>query len=168
MKKKTALIFGITGQDGAYLSKFLLKKNYKVFGVKRRSSIFNTQRIDDIYKDINLKSNFVLLYGDLTDSSSILNIVKKTKPNEIYNLAAQSHVQVSFEVPEYSAEVNGLGTLRILEAIKNLNFEKKTKFYQAGTSKCLVELKKNFKVKKHLLSSKSLWCIKMFCSLDNH
>ena len=125
MKKKTALIFGITGQDGAYLSKFLLKKNYKVFGVKRRSSIINTQRIDDIYKDINLKSNFVLLYGDLTDSSSILNIVKKTKPNEIYNLAAQSHVQVSFEVPEYSAEVNGLGTLRILEAIKNLNFEKK-------------------------------------------
>jgi len=125
MKKKTALIFGITGQDGAYLSKFLLKKNYKVFGVKRRSSIINTQRIDDIYKDINLKSNFVLLYGDLTDSSSILNIIKKTKPNEIYNLAAQSHVQVSFEVPEYSAEVNGLGTLRILEAIKNLNFEKK-------------------------------------------
>ena len=134
MKKKTALIFGITGQDGAYLSKFLLKKNYKVFGVKRRSSIINTQRIDDIYKDINLKSNFVLLYGDLTDSSSILNIIKKTKPNEIYNLAAQSHVQVSFEVPEYSAEVNGLGTLRILEAIKNLNFEKKTKFYQASTS----------------------------------
>ena len=134
MKKKTALIFGITGQDGAYLSKFLLKKNYKVFGVKRRSSIINTQRIDDIYKDINLKSNFILLYGDLTDSSSILNIIKKTKPNEIYNLAAQSHVQVSFEVPEYSAEVNGLGALRILEAIKNLNFEKKTKFYQAGTS----------------------------------
>ena len=125
MKKKTALIFGITGQDGAYLSKFLLKKNYKVFGVKRRSSIINTQRIDDIYKDINFKSNFVLLYGDMTDSSSILNIIKKTKPNEIYNLAAQSHVQVSFEVPEYSAEVNGLGTLRILEAIKNLNFEKK-------------------------------------------
>ena len=148
MKKKTALIFGITGQDGAYLSKFLLKKNYKVFGVKRRSSIFNTQRIDDIYKDINLKSNFVLLYGDLTDSSSILNIIKKTKPNEIYNLAAQSHVQVSFEVPEYSAEVNGLGALRILEAIKNLNFEKKTKFYQAGTSEMFGRTKEKFQSEK--------------------
>ncbi len=134
MKKKIALIFGVTGQDGAYLSKFLLKKNYKVFGVKRRSSIINTRRIDDIYKDINLESNFVLLYGDLTDSSSILSLIKKTKPNEIYNLGAQSHVQVSFEVPEYSADVNGLGTLRILEAIKNLNLEKKIKFYQAGTS----------------------------------
>ena len=148
MKKKTALIFGITGQDGAYLSKFLLKKNYKVFGVKRRSSIINTQRIDDIYKDINLKSNFVLLYGDLTDSSSILNIIKKTKPNEIYNLAAQSHVQVSFEVPEYSAEVNGLGTLRILEAIKNLSFEKKTKFYQAGTSEMFGRTKEKFQSEK--------------------
>ena len=148
MKKKTALIFGITGQDGAYLSKFLLKKNYKVFGVKRRSSIINTQRIDDIYKDINLKSNFVLLYGDLTDSSSIFNIIKKIKPNEIYNLAAQSHVQVSFEVPEYSAEVNGLGTLRILEAIKNLNFEKKTKFYQAGTSEMFGRTKEKFQSEK--------------------
>ena len=148
MKKKTALIFGITGQDGAYLSKFLLKKNYKVFGVKRRSSIINTQRIDDIYKDINLKSNFILLYGDLTDSSSILNIIKKTKPNEIYNLAAQSHVQVSFEVPEYSAEVNGLGALRILEAIKNLNFEKKTKFYQAGTSEMFGRTKEKFQSEK--------------------
>ncbi len=148
MKKKTALIFGITGQDGAYLSKFLLKKNYKVFGVKRRSSIINTQRIDDIYKDINFKSNFVLLYGDLTDSSSILNIIKKTKPDEIYNLAAQSHVQVSFEVPEYSAEVNGLGTLRILEAIKNLNFEKKIKFYQAGTSEMFGRTKEKFQSEK--------------------
>ena len=148
MKKKTALIFGITGQDGAYLSKFLLKKKYKVFGVKRRSSIINTQRIDDIYKDINLKSNFILLYGDLTDSSSILNIIKKTKPNEIYNLAAQSHVQVSFEVPEYSAEVNGLGALRILEAIKNLNFEKKIKFYQAGTSEMFGKTKEKFQSEK--------------------
>ena len=132
--KKKALIFGVTGQDGAYLSKFLLKKNYIVYGVKRRSSLINTQRIDDIYKDINSKSNFILFYGDLTDASSILNVIKKTKPNEIYNLAAQSHVKVSFDVPEYSAEVNGLGTLRILEAIKNLNYEKKVKFYQAGTS----------------------------------
>ncbi len=134
MKKKRALIFGVTGQDGAYLSKFLLNRNYIVYGVKRRSSIINTQRIDDIYKDINYKSNFVLLYGDLTDASSILNLIKKVVPNEIYNLAAQSHVKVSFEVPEYSADVNGLGTLRILEAIRSLNFEKKVKFYQAGTS----------------------------------
>ena len=144
MKKKIALIFGVTGQDGAYLSKFLLKKNYKVYGVKRRSSIINTQRIDDIYKDINSKSNFILFYGDLTDSSSILNVIKKTKPNEIYNLAAQSHVQVSFEVPEYSAEVNSLGTLRILEAIKNLNLIKKVKFYQAGTSEMFGRTKAKF------------------------
>tara|TARA_B100000963_G_scaffold361871_1_gene400454 strand:+ start:10201 stop:11238 length:1038 start_codon:yes stop_codon:yes gene_type:complete len=148
MKKKIALIFGVTGQDGAYLSKFLLKKKYKVFGVKRRSSIINTQRIDDIYKDINLKSNFVLLYGDLTDSTSIMNIIKKTNPSEIYNLAAQSHVQVSFEVPEYSAEVNGLGTLRILEAIKNLKFEKKTRFYQAGTSEMFGRTKDKFQSEK--------------------
>ena len=148
MKKKIALIFGVTGQDGAYLSKFLLKKNYKVFGVKRRSSIINTQRIDDIYKDINTKSNFVLFYGDLTDSSSILNLIKKTKPDEIYNLAAQSHVQVSFEVPEYSAEVNSLGTLRILEAIKNLNLEKKVKFYQAGTSEMFGKTKEKYQNEK--------------------
>ena len=125
MKKKIALIFGVTGQDGDLLIEVFIKKRYKVYGVKRRSSIINTQRIDDIYKDINLKSNFVLYYGDLTDSSSISNLIKKTKPDEIYNLAAQSHVQVSFEVPEYSADVNSLGTLRILEAIKSLNFEKK-------------------------------------------
>ena len=134
MKKKVALIFGVTGQDGAYLSKFLLQKKYKVFGVKRRSSIINTQRVDDIYKDINLKSDFVLFYGDLTDSSSILDIIKKTEPNEIYNLAAQSHVQVSFEVPEYTANADALGALRILEAIRFNKLEKKTKYYQAGTS----------------------------------
>ena len=103
---KKALITGVTGQDGAYLSKLLLKKNYKVYGVKRRSSTINTQRVDDIYKDINLKSDFILFYGDLTDATSILNLIKKTKPNEIYNLAAQSHVQVSFEVPEYSGTSN--------------------------------------------------------------
>ncbi len=148
MKKKIALIFGVTGQDGAYLSKFLLKKKYKVYGVKRRSSTINTQRVDDIYKDINLKSDFVLCYGDLTDSSSILHLIKKIKPNEIYNLAAQSHVQVSFEVPEYSADVNGLGTLRILEAIKNLNLEKKIKFYQAGTSEMFGRTKEKFQSEK--------------------
>ena len=144
MKKRKALIFGVTGQDGAYLSKFLLKKNYIVYGVKRRSSIINTQRIDDIYKDINYKSNFVLLYGDLTDATSILNIIKKVAPHEIYNLAAQSHVKVSFEVPEYSADVNGLGTLRILESIRSLNFEKKIKFYQAGTSEMFGSTKDKF------------------------
>ena len=144
MKKRKALIFGVTGQDGAYLSKFLLKKNYIVYGVKRRSSIINTRRIDDIYKDINYKSNFVLLYGDLTDATSILNLIKKVAPHEIYNLAAQSHVKVSFEVPEYSADVNGLGTLRILESIRSLNFEKKIKFYQAGTSEMFGSTKDKF------------------------
>ncbi len=145
---KKALIFGVTGQDGAYLSKYLLKKNYIVYGVKRRSSIINTQRIDDIYKDINYKANFVLLYGDLTDASSILNLIKKVIPNEIYNLAAQSHVKVSFEVPEYSADVNGLGTLRILEAIRSLNLEKKVKFYQAGTSEMFGKTITNFQNEK--------------------
>ncbi len=146
--KKKALIFGVTGQDGSYLSKFLLKKKYIVYGVKRRSSIINTQRVDDIYKDINSKSNFVLMYGDLTDASSILNLIKKVKPDEIYNLAAQSHVKVSFEVPEYSADVNGLGALRILEAIRSLNLEKKVKFYQAGTSEMFGSTKEKFQNEK--------------------
>jgi len=134
--KKIALIFGVTGQDGAYLSKFLLEKNYIVHGVKRRSSSINTKRIDDIYLDphINKKNNFILHYGDITDSLSVLKIIQKIKPNEIYNLAAQSHVAVSFEIAEYTANADALGALRILEAIKTLNLEKKTKFYQAGTS----------------------------------
>ena len=132
--KKIALIFGITGQDGAYLLRLLLKKNYYVHGVIRRSSSFNTSRIDKLYVDPHNKSNFKLHYGDLSDSLSVLNIIKKTKPNEIYNLGAQSHVQVSFQVPEYTANVDALGTLRILDSIKTLNLEKKTKFYQAGTS----------------------------------
>ncbi len=135
MKKKTALIFGVTGQDGAYLSKFLLKKNYKVHGVIRRSSSFNTSRIDDIYKDpFEKKINFFLSYGDITDSLSVLNIIQRVKPDEIYNLAAQSHVAVSFEVPEYTANADALGALRILDAIKNLGLQKKVKYYQAGTS----------------------------------
>ena len=131
---KKALIFGVTGQDGAYLSKYLLGKKYKVHGVKRRSSSFNTSRIDDIYKDPHNKSNFYLHYGDLSDSLSVLKIIQKVKPDEIYNLAAQSHVGVSFEVPEYTANVDAIGTLRILDSIKTLKLEKKTKFYQAGTS----------------------------------
>jgi GDPmannose 4,6-dehydratase len=133
MKKKIALIFGVTGQDGAYLSKLLLKKGYKVHGVKRRSSSLNTYRIDDIYKEpFAKKNNFVLHYGDVTDSLSVFNIIKKIKPNEIYNLAAQSHVAVSFEIPEYTTNADALGTLRILESIVKLN--RKIKFYQAGSS----------------------------------
>ncbi len=131
--KKIALIFGVNGQDGSYLSRFLLKKKYKVFGVIRRSSSFNTTRIDDIYKDPHDRSSFRLIYGDLTDSLSVLKILENTKPNEVYNLAAQSHVKVSFDVPEYTANVDAIGTLRILDAIKTLNL-KKTKYYQAGTS----------------------------------
>ena len=131
--KKIALIFGVTGQDGAYLSKLLLKKNYIVHGVKRRSSSLNTYRLDDIYKEpFAKKNNFVLHYGDVTDSLSVFNIIKKIKPNEIYNLAAQSHVAVSFEIPEYTTNADALGTLRILESIVKLN--RKIKFYQAGSS----------------------------------
>ena len=134
MKKKIALIYGVTGQDGSYLSKFLLNKNYIVHGVKRRSSSLNTSRIDDIYKDPHEKGNFFLHYGDLTDSLSVLKIIQNVKPSEIYNLGAQSHVGVSFDVPEYTANVDAIGTLRILDAIKSLKMEKKIKYYQAGTS----------------------------------
>ena len=135
MKKKVALIFGVTGQDGSYLAEFLLKKNYIVNGVKRRSSSINTLRVDHIYQDPHDQNyKFRLHYGDITDSSSVSSIIKKTKPDEIYNLAAQSHVAVSFEVPEYTANADALGALRILEAIKFHKLEKKTKFYQAGTS----------------------------------
>jgi len=135
MKKKIALIFGITGQDGAYLSKYLLKKKYIVHGVIRRSSLINTHRIDDIYQDPSIRSrNFVLHYGDVIDSSSVSSIINKILPDEIYNLAAQSHVKVSYAIPEYTGNVDGLGTLRILDVLKNLMKKKKIKFYQAGTS----------------------------------
>ena len=123
--KKVALIFGVTGQDGAYLSRLLLKKKYIVHGVKRRSSSLNTDRIDEIYLDPHQKTNFFLHYGDLVDSLSILKIIKKIKPDEIYNLGAQSHVGVSFEVPEYTANVDALGTLRILDSILTLGLQKK-------------------------------------------
>ena len=135
MKNKVALIFGVTGQDGSYLAELLLKKNYIVHGVIRRSSSINTLRVDHIYQDPHEKNyRFRLHYGDITDSLSVSSIINKTKPNEIYNLAAQSHVAVSFEVPEYTANADALGTLRILEAIKFHKLTKKTKFYQAGTS----------------------------------
>jgi GDPmannose 4,6-dehydratase len=134
--KKKALIFGVTGQDGSYLSSFLLEKKYIVHGVKRRSSSLNTSRIDHLYKDRheNKKINFILHYGDITDTLSVSSLIKKIQPDEIYNLAAQSHVAVSFEVPEYTANADALGALRILEAIRFNKLEKKTKFYQAGTS----------------------------------
>lgn len=131
---KTALITGITGQDGAYLAELLLKKGYNVHGVKRRSSLMNTDRIDHIFFDKSLSERFHLHYGDLTDSSNLIRIIQQTQPDEIYNLAAQSHVQVSFETPEYTANADAIGVLRILEGIRILGLENKTKFYQASTS----------------------------------
>lgn len=132
---KTALITGVTGQDGAYLAEFLLKKGYVVHGIKRRTSLFNTDRIDHLYQDPHVSNrNFVLHYGDMTDSSSLIRIIQEVQPDEIYNLAAQSHVAVSFEEPEYTANSDALGALRVLEAIRTLGLEKKTRFYQASTS----------------------------------
>ena len=150
MKKKIALITGITGQDGAYLAKFLIKKNYIVHGIKRRSSLINTQRVDDIYKDKHFKKiNFFLHYGDVTDGSNINQLISKIKPNEIYNLAAQSHVQVSFQTP-FITFTNAIGTLNILESIKSNKLEKFTKFYQALRQKCLeIQMPKQF-LKNHL------------------
>ena len=145
MKNKIALITGITGQDGSYLAELLLKKKYKVHGIIRKSSSFNTKRIDHLYVDPHHRTNFFLHYGDLTDSNSIYNLIHNIKPNEIYNLGAQSHVGVSFENPEYTAEVSGIGTLRVLEAIRFLKM-KNVKFYQASTSELFGETykQKNF------------------------
>jgi len=134
-QKKTALITGVTGQDGSYLVQLLLDKGYMVYGIKRRSSSFNTQRIDHLYQDPhNPDSRFRMLYGDLTDSTNLIRLVEEIEPDEIYNLAAQSHVKVSFDTPEYTANADGLGTLRLLEAIRLLGLEKRTRFYQASTS----------------------------------
>src|SRR5210317_489803 len=133
--KKKALITGITGQDGAYLAEFLLKKGYEVHGIKRRTSLFNTDRIDHLYQDPHVKiRNLILHYGDLTDSMNLTRIIQEVQPDEIYNLAAMSHVAVSFETPEYTGNADGLGTLRILEAVRLLGLTKKTKVYQASTS----------------------------------
>ncbi len=134
MTKKVALITGITGQDGSYLAELLLEKGYEVHGIKRRSSLFNTERIDHIYEDPHNNPNFRLHYGDLTDTSNLTRLIAETRPDEIYNLGAQSHVQVSFETPEYTADVDGIGTLRLLEGIRFLGLEDKTRFYQASTS----------------------------------
>ena len=132
---KIALITGVTGQDGAYLAEFLLKKNYIVHGIKRRSSLLNTDRIDSIYEDPHIANrHFILHYGDLTDSSNLTRIIQEVQPDEIYNLAAMSHVHVSFEMPEYTANADGIGTLRILEAVRLLGLQHKTKVYQASTS----------------------------------
>ncbi|WP_035335106.1 GDP-mannose 4,6-dehydratase [Dokdonia sp. PRO95] len=135
MSNKVALITGVTGQDGAYLSEFLLKKGYEVHGIKRRSSLFNTDRIDHLYEDPHIDNQrFFLHYGDLTDSTNLFRIIQEVQPDEIYNLGAMSHVQVSFEMPEYTANVDGLGALRLLEAVRALGLEKKTRIYQASTS----------------------------------
>ena len=135
MSNKVALITGVTGQDGAYLSEFLLKKGYKVHGLKRRSSLFNTDRIDHLYQDPHVDNrNFFLHYGDMTDSTNLIGLIQRIQPDEIYNLAAMSHVHVSFETPEYTGNADGLGTLRVLEAVRLLGMEKRTRIYQASTS----------------------------------
>jgi GDPmannose 4,6-dehydratase len=135
MTKKVAFITGVTGQDGAYLSEFLLKKGYEVHGLKRRSSLFNTDRIDHLYQDPHIEGrNFILHYGDMTDSTNLIRLIQEIQPDEIYNLAAMSHVHVSFEIPEYTANADGIGTLRILDAVRLLGLEKKTRIYQASTS----------------------------------
>ena len=135
MRKKIALISGVTGQDGSYLAELLLEKGYEVHGIKRRASSFNTERVDHIYQDRHhYDPNFILHYGDLTDTSNLIRLIQEIKPDEVYNLGAQSHVAVSFESPEYTTDVDALGTLRLLEAIRICGFEKKTRFYQASTS----------------------------------
>ena len=149
IKQKVALITGVTGQDGSYIAEFLLEKGYVVHGIKRRASSFNTQRIDHIYQDPHIeKNNFILHYGDLTDSSNLIRIIKDTEPDEIYNLGAQSHVAVSFDSPEYTADVDAMGTLRILEAIRILGLEHKTRFYQASTSELYGEVQETPQTEK--------------------
>ena len=168
MKKKTALIFGVTGQDGSYLSELLIKKGYLVHGVKRRSSSLNTNRVDHIYQDpFEKKKNFFLHYGDVTDAISVSSLIKTIEPDEIYNLAAQSHVAVSFEVPEYTANADAIGALRILEAIKFHNFEKKQNFIKQVPRKCMEKFKRCLKMKKHLSILEVLVSSKSLCSLDH-
>ena len=135
MTERVALITGVTGQDGAYLAEFLLNKGYRVHGIRRRSSSFNTARVEHIYQDLHEKGlEFIMHYGDMTDATNLIRIVQETQPTEIYNLAAQSHVKVSFETPEYTANADALGTLRVLEAIRILNISDRVRFYQASTS----------------------------------
>ncbi len=155
MNKKKALITGITGQDGSYLAEFLLKKNYIVHGVKRKSSSYNSERIDQIYENKKFRKSFFLHYGDLVDASSMLEIINKVRPIEIYNLAAQSHVGVSFQLPNYTTQVNAIGTLNILDAIKKLNLEKKVKFYQASTSELFGQIQEKKQSEKTKFYPKS-------------
>jgi len=160
MKKKIALIFGVTGQDGSYLSRLLLKKNYVVHGVKRRSSSLNTERIDDIYQEPWVSNKqFILHYGDITDSNSVSKTIHEILPDEIYNLAAQSHVGVSFLIPEYTSNSTGLGTLRILETIKNLRNKKKIKYYQAGSSELFGSSKQKKKNEKTVFHPRSPYAV---------
>lgn len=167
---KKALVTGITGQDGSYLAELLLEKGYEVHGVKRRSSSFNTSRVDHLYEDVNVDhASFRLHYGDLTDSSSLTRLISDIQPDEVYNLGAQSHVAVSFEAPEYTADADALGTLRILEAIRFLGLESTTRFYQASTSEVrVVWLGEAHPTKRadSLSSAVSLWRCKALCLLD--
>ena len=165
MKFKKALITGITGQDGSYLAEFLLKKKYIVHGIKRKSSSFNTSRIDHIYDNKEYKNKFFLHYGDLLDSNSLIKIIKSVKPNEIYNLAAQSHVGVSFQLPNYTTQVNSIGTLNLLQAIKDCGLSDKTKFYQASTSELLEKYKKKQSEKTKFIP-RALCNFKAICLLD--
>jgi len=159
-KKKVALITGITGQDGSYLAELLLEKGYEVHGIKRRSSSFNTQRLDHIYQDPHDENlNLKLHYGDLTDSSNLIRIIQEVKPDEIYNLGAQSHVAVSFDSPEYTADVDALGALRILEAIRILGLEKKTRYYQASTSELYGEVKESPQTEKTPFNPRSPYAV---------
>ena len=160
MKKKIALIFGVTGQDGSYLSRFLLKKNYIVHGVKRRSSSLNTDRIDDIYQEPWIDNKkFILHYGDITDSNSVSKVINEVLPDEVYNLAAQSHVGVSFMIPEYTSNSTGLGTLRILETIRNLKKKKNIKYYQAGSSELFGSSKQKKKNEKTIFHPRSPYAV---------
>jgi len=159
-KKKVALITGITGQDGSYLAELLLEKDYEVHGIKRRSSSFNTQRLDHIYQDLHDDNlNLKLHYGDLTDSSNLIRIIQEVKPDEIYNLGAQSHVAVSFDSPEYTADVDALGPLRILEAIRILGLEKKTRYYQASTSELYGEVEESPQTEKTPFNPQSPYAV---------
>jgi GDPmannose 4,6-dehydratase len=159
---KKALITGVTGQDGSYLAELLLEKGYEVHGIKRRASSFNTQRVDHIYEDVHIENaRFKLHYGDLSDSSNLIRIMQEVEPDEVYNLGAQSHVAVSFEAPEYTADVDALGTLRLLEAIRFLGLEKKTKFYQASTSELFGEVQETPQKETTLCSRKNV------CLLDS-
>ena len=168
MDKKVALITGITGQDGSYLAEFLLKKGYIVHGIKRRTSLFNTDRIDHLYQDPHVDNrNFFLHYGDMTDSMNLTRIIQEVQPDEIYNLAAMSHVHVSFETPEYVANADGTGTLRLLEAIRILGLEKKTKIYQASTSELYGKVQETPQSETTPFYPRSPYAVKDVCVLDN-